>query len=182
MKVQTKGFIAALLVILCFAAGYYVVYAQWQNLANSQAQADAAQQQNDTLTQASRDIQTFLAKYQSNSSRAEQASRALPVGEPDVPGLLALMSSLTADSGLGLKQLNITELSQGNSEVKPGRYQIATVGIDMIVTGGYPQIMDFLRRCESNLRLMDVTGAIVDVSENGNIVFSTKIQTYYQVK
>lgn len=182
MGKSSKSLIAFVLGILILAVGYFGAYTQWIELGEVRAAFDISKTKNDGLVKARNDANAFLAKYENNRAEADKANRALPLGHPDVPGLLDNFSRMVNESGLTLDRLNITE-KEAVEDQPDASSSIGTADIEVQVAGTYEAFNDFVLRTQRSLRLIDLISINVtenQESANQSFNFSLKFRTYYQ--
>lgn len=180
MTPQLKTALTGIMVVAIIMLGYMGVWTKWQTLNESKAALTKAQTENEKLKQQERDINNFLADFQQHSDKISLAERALPTKAPNTPVLLDNISNLASDSGLKVSQILINPLGKLESVIVPN--EIQSVNLDITVSGDYLQFVEFLKRLEMNLRIMDATNVTVLRQEDGTMDYQMKLQTYYQPK
>jgi Tfp pilus assembly protein PilO len=184
MQKSSKSLVAILLGILILAVAYFGAYGQWQRLGEARAAFELSQKTNRDLKQAESDASSFLSKYENNLAEAALANRALPLGHPDVPGLLDNFSRMVRESGLTIQDINIFE--EGNStEEEPTPNSVQTVDLEVQVTGSYEAYNHLLLREQRNLRLFDLVSMTIGETQQAgdagrNFSFALRFRAYYQ--
>lgn len=181
MKNHQKSIITTILVVLVLGIGYFGTYGQWNKLSESNSQLEVSRQKNEELAKAKSDITNFVNRFESSTELATQASRALPVGDPDTAIILDNYAKLVEGSGLNLVLMNISE--SDNTSVAADN-TILPVEINMELFGSYASFENFLLKFQQNLRLSDIVSLTVDsteeVQDGRSLKFGIRIRTYYQ--
>ncbi len=183
MQRPTKSLMVAVLLIGIFALGYFGVYGQWGKNGEAKAQRDLSQTDHDNLAKALSDMNGFIAKYDSNKEKASLITRALPVGDDDVPQILDGIADIATQTGMTIKQISVLPDTQAKDTPRP-KNSIQSVDYEVQVRGTYEAYKAFTMRMENHLRLFDVLTVNIDSPDEEDIQdilnYTLTLRTYYQ--
>lgn len=191
-----NAFIVPLLVVAIIGGGYFVILPKYRAWSADKArllekQNQLAQRQTDLSR-----VQNLISQLKDKREDLKPLDEAIP-NAPRLPELLANLDYLTQQSGLVIKNLDIS-LPSAEELVARGQRESASrleeilgrtkglqvMRIDMVMAGEYGNLQTFLANLEQNLRLMDVQKLGLesndDESESSEQEYSLQIVTYYQ--
>ncbi len=175
-SLQTKVVIILLLIVACFGVGYFFTTPQWSAYSQAKSLLSHKQAEAEQLHQALSSMQTFVGQFNSHQQDLSRVNLALPVRAADLPNFLTSLSAMAQASGLALSNFTILE----NVTDKPApANSIQTAHITISASGAFESFKDFMKRAETNLRLIDVDRISVK-SDNDQIQYVITLRTYYQ--
>lgn len=105
-------------------------------------------------------IARLSKEYTEQSATVERVLLALPQGR-QYDYVTSSIQTIAAESGMSLSDLNVSEDSKGTAG-----FQSTQVKIEM--SGGYPELLNFLGALERSLRLYDITKIDIAAAAGGN--------------
>lgn len=169
--------IALILIIACFAVGYFFTTPQWSNYTLGKTELATVQASNQDLTTALASVQSFLDEYQTRQKDAAKASLALPLKSSDMANFAATMGDLARSANVLLSNISIQEPPTSS---KTGNNAIQVVPLTLTASGSYASFKDFMIRLEDHLRIVDVGHISLKADDAGLINYQINLQTYYQ--
>jgi Tfp pilus assembly protein PilO len=175
---QAKGALPILLLLVAFAAGYFVTYPQWTAYFDSKDQLHQVKDENLKLRDQKAQMDSFLSQYKSLSSEKELANKVLPLKDVEISHFLDSINKMAVNSGMFISAMDFSDPS-----VKASEYSITYQDMKISLTGTYPSLRAFLTQLEKHSRLIDVISITASAGEEGsgdNLEFTLHARIYYQ--
>ncbi|HUC31374.1 MAG TPA: hypothetical protein VMR99_01635 [Candidatus Paceibacterota bacterium] len=191
MKQETKRLssiiIAALIVAAALVVYFEFIVPAYTNLEMVKGQEESEKTLYANETQIVTQVKSLLATYQSDASSSQSATMALPIGQ-DVSGALAQIYGIAANTGFTVQGTavsvqavqavtppaaagesgQIANAAAAGSIIKP----TGTVSFQVVGSGSYESLKNFLHGLETNIRIFNVTA----ISLQPATVAATKTQ------
>lgn len=182
MNFQSKSLISIILVIICFGLGYFGVLPRWSAYTETRGKLAAVKEQQKTLEEAQKQLNTFLNEFRQHTAEAAMIDNALPLSQTKVYDVLKNLEDLGRSSGMVLGELSVTG-SPDQLGAEPNTIQ--PLDVNFVITGPSTSFIDFLKKIEANLRIIDVTTISLENGESTNststtIKYQVKFRTYFQ--
>jgi len=176
-SITNRIWIFILLLIACLGVGYFFTLSTYNNYQTEKQLLHQSQQRNGTLEQGKNRLEQFLGSYEERKADKSILDRALPVGNADIPNILAGIGDLAASSGVSLTTFQIDEpvTTEG---VPPNTIQTVIVNLGGGAT--YASFEDFIVRLEQHLRIMDIQRINLVSQEGGIMQYQLSLKTYFQ--
>jgi len=177
---------------MAFLIGAFVMYSSFLRPAYAgvnqlRGKLDATtqlfQQQNTIIS----GIQDTLSKYQGRADLQETVSLALP-NRDDVGFLIYQTVSIVKDANLNLTAISFNSAGASRADQEGndnGTPSIARVIVNLELNGSYDALKEFLKKLETNIRLMDISSIdIKPIFEKGVFQnaysYTVSFTSYYQ--
>lgn len=177
-SLKSSTIIGGVLLLMCFAAAYFLTKPQWDNYSVLHAQVVQAKSEQAKLQQDLSALQNFLNDYQSHSKDVSTANLALPVKDADTADFVGALGDLAKAAGVALEDFQMTEKSVIGKPSPDNTIQ--ALEINLTAAGSYPSFKDFMMRLENHLRLVDIEHISVKADDAGQIEYQVTMRTYYQ--
>jgi hypothetical protein len=164
-------------IVACLAVLYFFVWPQWEKYSAVQQQLQIAETANQNLSQTQAALAIFLESYNDNKQYQNTADLALPVKTENLAHLTSNIGDMATASGVLLSNFSITEPDAKEARVENS---IQVVELNLSASGSYLAFRDFVLRLENNLRLMDLTHAVLKADETGSLQYQIKFNVYFQ--
>jgi Tfp pilus assembly protein PilO len=184
MKASTQRFFGLIASLFLFAVTIFVyafllrpAYDDVNKLRGElAAQSDALDEEQKIVAQ----VKDLLSRYQGIANFDQTISLSLPKREA-YPTLVNQLDAIAKGSGIFLDSINLTTLPavvpQGG-KIGPS---LSTLQLNLRLIGPYAGFKDFIKKLETNVRLMDIVRfSITPTLVGGNYTYVLVVNTYYQ--
>lgn len=176
---KSKGIVVLALILASLISAYFVVFANYQAMAQAKAELLRVNQDKENLDHSLKLLESFLDKYRSLSKEAKLAKLALPTSsEPAL--LLGEIEQLAKLSGILISSVNFIDSPEAEIK-KLSSNSVVSTEAQLSISGNYFSFRDFLDRLENHIRIIDLQLVSISVEEkNNNYQYEIKFKTYYQ--
>lgn len=176
---KTLSLIAIVLLLACGISGYLLYGRFWSGYNDAQANKALSQQRNQQLKRTLNSVHTFVSNFDKQKVNAKLSNLALPANDSDMANFINNLSQLAEASGMTLANMQITQPPVDTRNALD--YKINVQMITLALSGTYPGFQDFMKRVETNLRLIDIYHLIVGGQDDSEILqYQIQLRTYYQ--
>src|SRR6202022_2750689 len=105
MDSQTKSIVSVLLVLATIGLGYFGVMPRWQAYQDAKAAQVVAQKENDSLKEAQKKLNSFLAEYRQHLQDSKTLNEVLPLNQTAIYNVLNNLDNLGRENGVALTSL-----------------------------------------------------------------------------
>lgn len=189
MKYSKKRFINILLSMVFIAAALFIysffLVQTFQTAKALRGEVEAKRQLYKDQLVAIKRVKTLLAQFEENLRLQETLNSILPVGNAELPAVVAQINGLAKLNGVILDKLSIRFGPIGPAAVQiPLAAGIGKATVEFGAEGSYESLKGFLAMLENNIRIMDVMNLDAEIllNEQNLLRMAFKVDVYYQAK
>ena len=171
-----KNYIGAGLVALALIGAWGWILPEYNKISELNVALKERQELYDSRSATIKRIQDLNKEYQKRAADVTKISSVLP-SKKSLAEMVSAIEKISAQSGL---QLISATIAGKPSDGQAGPYNFLPIEITM--SGGYPELISFIRSAEKNLRVIDITSvnaAAGSSDKPGLLNFSMKGSAYY---
>lgn len=185
-KQISSGLLVPVLLIVVAGVGYFVLLPRFKSVSTARESLSAKKIAASDRQSSLDGVKALVAELERRRVELAPIDQALPES-PSIPELLGNLESLARQSGLAVSNIEIQlgeSSAQGTAVKKVVGENLATMMVDLEVSGQYPQLLALILNMESNLRLLDIQGlTFTEGSEDSRTQdYVIQLKTYYQKK
>ena len=171
-----KNYIGAGLVALALIGAWGWILPEYNKISELNVALKERQELYDSRSATIKRIRDLNKEYQKRAADVTKISSVLP-SKKSLAEMVSAIEKISAQSGL---QLISATIAGKPSDGQAGPYNFLPIEITM--SGGYPELISFIRSAEKNLRVIDITSinaAAGSSDKPGLLNFSMKGSAYY---